>query len=81
MMLRDLVNAASDKAGGQGRLAAEIGIDGSQVTRFLSGEAGLKIEIIEKILKYTSVVLIQEKEIQELKSTAKSLAKLWAESR
>jgi len=80
---RDLISELIVKAGGPGSLADEIGegVDSSRITRFLSGEQGLMLFQIEKLLELANVRLIANGELNKLKDTIQLLGDLYAEER
>ena len=55
-------------------LANELDIDKAALSRFRSGEAGLTLEKIDKLLGYGEVILIQESRYKRLVDTIITLS-------
>jgi len=81
LAIREIITDAVSEVGTQGALAQEAGIDASQLTRFLSGESGLKIESLEKIMAIGKCVIVTKEHLQNLETTAETLGKLWSAER
>jgi hypothetical protein len=45
---------------GQKIVASELGCDASKISRFLTGELGLRIDELEKILAFCGITLVEE---------------------
>ena len=74
-VVRHVIMAAVREKGTQTNVADEAGIDGPTLSRFLSGEASLKIDAIEKIFNMANARLVSEIEYQETEAILKGLAR------
>ncbi len=60
-------------------LANELEIDKASLSRFRSGEAGLTLEKLDKLLNYGEVVIIQKARYKRLVDTIITLSELTKE--
>ena len=76
--ITDTVFELMDQAG-LTTLANELDIDKATLSRFRSGEAGLTLDKLDKLLNYGEVVLIQERRYKRLVDTIITLSELTKE--
>ena len=79
-MIADLLEQALLKAGSGKELADILDLSPSEICRIRSGEAGLKLSKLEKLVEYSGFVLVQADHEKKLKSALKTVAALWAEA-
>jgi len=76
----DLVlDKALAKCGSSKALAIEIGKSPSEITKFRSGEAGFKIEHIEKLMKISGLIIAPADKEAKLRTALKIMSELFIE--
>jgi hypothetical protein len=76
-MIDELFLTALSKCGTASALAQEIGSSPSELTKFQTGDAGLKIHHIKKLFDVSGMALITAKEKKDIINTAVTFANLY----
>ena len=79
-MIADLLEQAVTRAGNAKVLADHLDISPSELSRVRSGEAGLKLSKIEKLIEFTGYRLVPSDYEKKMKETIKTLAYLFQEA-
>ena len=79
-MISDLLETALIKAGSSKALADMLEVSPSDICRVRSGETGLKLKKIEKLVEYAGFVLVEKEHEKKLKEALKTVSALWAEA-
>lgn len=66
---------------GQGSLADALGVDGSTISRFRSGQGPLCLEKIDKIFEIGNACIITREEKQRLEDALETVSDLWRRER
>lgn len=74
------LNELVDKVG-QGTLADKVGIDGSLLSRFRSGQGSLTIHTIEKLLTTGDGAIISRTQLRRLEDALEVISELWKKAR
>ncbi len=72
-----ILERAIEKAGSQKALACELEISPPEITRFRTGEIGIKIKTLNKLFKVSGLEVTSEKERNDLISAALTFADLY----
>ena len=70
-----IMDTARYKGFTQSALAEEIGVDAGYLSKALSGEVGLKLDIIDKIFALAGVRIITEQEHEETEAALRFFAR------
>lgn len=76
-MFQQIVEEAIRKTGSTKALAYELDVDQSTISRFKHGEAGLKIEVLNKLVHLSNRELVENGERQKLIDSALLFAELY----
>ena len=79
-MIADLLEQALLKAGSGKELADVLDISASEICRIRSGETGLRLSKLEKLVEYSGFVLVPSDREKKLKDALKTVTALWAEA-
>lgn len=74
-MIRDVIMQAVKQKGTQAVVAEEAGCDGSVLSKFISGEGSIKLDVLEKIFSMVGVRIVPENEYNETEMMLKGLAR------
>jgi len=66
---------------GQGTLADKLGIDGSTLSRFRSGQGNISMQTVEKILAIGDGALVSRPELRKLEDALEVVSDLWKRAR
>ena len=80
-MFDRVIEAALAKAGSSKALADEIKKSQSEISRFISGEIGLKITHLQKLFDASGLILMSKKEKEGLINTIMTLANLYQDKK
>lgn len=62
---------------GQGTLADKIGVDGSTLSKFRSGDGALRLEPLEELLEQGGAVITTKADIKRLEDAFETATDLW----
>lgn len=79
-IIRSVINSSIKERGTQGVVAEESGIDGAALSKFLSGEGGLKLEVLEKIVRMSGCRIMPDEHYKDMCGTIRSLTRLWLDA-
>jgi len=66
--ISDQLRAAIDDSGlSRYRICKEIGLDQSTMSRFMSGEHGLSLDVIDRLGEFFGLTLIQKRQVKRRK--------------
>jgi len=80
-MIEALINRALEVCGTATVLAQEIGISQSEITKFRSGDAGLKVHHLKKLFELSGMTLTTTKEKDDIINAALLFARLYQEKK
>lgn len=66
---------------GQGTLADMIGVDGSTISRFRSGQGTINVLALQKIFDLAGVVVISKEDLDGYENSLSFVTKLWNRER
>jgi hypothetical protein len=66
---------------GQGTLADIIGVDGSTLSRFRSGQGTINILALQKIFDLAGVVIVSKEDLDGYENSLSFVTKLWNQER
>ena len=79
-MISDLLEQALVKAGSGKELANILDVSPSEICRIRSGESGIRLSKLEKLVEYSGFVLVSADHEKKLKDALKTVSALWAEA-
>jgi len=75
-IIRNIINMAIKEKGTQSVLADEAGCDGATLSRFLSGEGSIRLDVLEKIFNVASLRIMPESHYKDLKAALRAISRL-----
>lgn len=75
-LLEDLISARN-----QSSIAEDIGVDSSTLSRFRSGESGLKADSLDRLCANLGLVIITQKDLDDLENALILITEKWKDSR
>ena len=75
-IINDLVNQK-----GQNKVALEVGVDDSAISRFRSATGGLPLPVIEELLALAGVEIVEKGHIRRLEDALETVSELWKQGR
>jgi len=79
-MIADLLEQALIKAGSGKALADTLEITPSELSRIRSGEAGMKLIKVSKLIEVSGFTLVPSDHDRKLREALKTVSALWAEA-
>lgn len=76
-IIRNIINLAIKEKGTQGVVAEEAGCDGAALSKFISGEGALKMEVLERIIKMSGYRVMPESHYQDIIAAIRAANRLW----
>ena len=76
-IIRNLINIAIREKGTQAVVAEEAGCDGASLSKFLSGDGSLKLDVIERIVVISGMRVMSETHYQDLLAALRAMNRLW----
>ena len=80
-MIDLILDKALEKCGSSKVLAGELEISPSELTRFRSGENGMKMEKVSKLIEISGMILIEKDQEEKLINAALTFADLYKNKR
>jgi|GEM_PF-4501906 len=76
-IIRNIINLAIKEKGTQGVVADEAGCDGAALSKFISGDGALKMEVMERIIKMSGLRIMPEAHYQDILAAIRATNRLW----
>ena len=76
-IIRNLINIAIREKGTQAVVAEEAGCDGASLSKFLSGDGSLKLDVVERIVVISGMRVMSETHYQDLLAALRAMNRLW----
>lgn len=77
-IIRNLINIAIKERGTQALVADEAGCDGALLSKFLSGDGSMKLDVIERIVAMSGMRVMSEAHYQDLIAALRAVNRLWS---
>jgi len=77
MKVENIIEEAITKAGGCKQLADEMKVNPSEISRFRNGEGGMTVPKLNKLLEIAGMVLVGQRDHEDIIKTAITMAKLY----
>jgi predicted transcriptional regulator len=79
-MISDLLEEALARAGSGKELANILDLSPSEICRIRSGEAGMRLSKMSKLIEYSGFVLVPADHEKKLREALKTVSQLWADA-